>query len=104
MKDSDNQDLGMTCAHSAKVTPRYESEEKLFTNLADQKTLKVRIKVGSDNLSTQKNAAIYCGLGLDVSPSSSLNDSPSGSEGMSQEPEEIPFESPTTILQVNNSL
>ncbi|KAG2697356.1 hypothetical protein I3760_07G102100 [Carya illinoinensis] len=85
------------------VTPRYESENQRLTNLSDQKTLKVRIKVGSDNLSTRKNAAIYSGLGLDVSPSSSLNDSPSGSEGMSREPQDIPFESPTTILQIMTS-
>lgn len=69
-------------------------------HLPDQKTLKVRIKVGSDNLLTQKNAAIYSGLGLDVSPSSSLDDSPSESEGNDHEPQEVLFESPTHILMV----
>lgn len=102
MKDSVKQDFGMPSIRAEDVTHRYEIENKKSTNLPDQKTLKVRIKVGSDNLSTKKNAAIYSGLGLDVSPSSSLNDSPSGSEGMSREPQDIPCESPTSILQVNN--
>jgi hypothetical protein len=65
--------------------------------------LKVRIKVGSDNLSTQKNAAIYSGLGLDVSPSSSLDDSPSESDEMSHEPQDACLESPAHILQVKSS-
>ena len=70
------------------------------TTSSDQKSLKVRIKMGSDNLSTRKNDAIYSGLGLDVSPSSSLDDSPSESEGISRELQDGPFESPTSILQV----
>ncbi|KAK7259406.1 hypothetical protein RIF29_25013 [Crotalaria pallida] len=69
------------------------------TSLSDQKTLKVRIKMG-DNLPTRKNAAIYSGLGLDVSPSSSPDDSPSESEGISRGPQGAPFESPTSILQI----
>ncbi|KAF5935016.1 hypothetical protein HYC85_026145 [Camellia sinensis] len=67
---------------------------------SDQKTLKVQIKVGYDNLSTQKNAEIYTGLGLDISSSSSLNESPTGSEGFSHEPLDAPEESPTSILQI----
>ncbi|XP_022638753.1 uncharacterized protein LOC106774453 isoform X2 [Vigna radiata var. radiata] len=59
----------------------------------------VPIKMGPDNLSTRKNAAIYSEIGLDVSPSSSLDDSPSESEGISCDPHEAPFESPTIILQ-----
>lgn len=39
-----------------------------------QKTLRVRIKMGSNN-KAQKNAAIYSGLGL-ISPSSSMGNSP----------------------------
>lgn len=101
MKESVKQDIGTPCTLPEEVTPRYESENKIFTNLSDQKTLKVRLKVSSDSLSTIKNAEIYSGLGLDVSPSSSLNESPSESEGMSVEPQDMPFESPTTILEVN---
>ncbi|KAG6700169.1 hypothetical protein I3842_08G099400 [Carya illinoinensis] len=103
MKDSVKQDIGTPCTLPEEVTPRYESENKRFNNLSDQKTLKVRLKVGSDNLSTIKNAEIYSGLGLDVSPSSSLNESPSESEGMSIEPQDMPFESPTTILKIMTS-
>jgi len=69
-------------------------------SISDQKTLKVRIKI-PDDLSTRKNAAIYSGLGLDVSPSSSPDDSPSESEGISRGPLDAPFESPTSILKVN---
>ncbi|GKV04956.1 hypothetical protein SLEP1_g17033 [Rubroshorea leprosula] len=76
---------------------------KKCANLADQKTLKLRIKVGSDNLSTQKNAAIYSGLGLDVSPSSSMDNSPSENEGMYHDSQDVSFESPTNILQVMTS-
>ncbi|CAL0311083.1 unnamed protein product [Lupinus luteus] len=69
------------------------------TSLSDQKTLKVRIKMGLDNLPTRKNASIYSGLGLDVSPSSSPDESPSESEGISCGPQGAPFESPTSILE-----
>ncbi|KAK9293336.1 hypothetical protein L1049_021328 [Liquidambar formosana] len=50
-------------------------------NQFDQKTLKVRIKVSSESLLAQKNAAIYSGLGLDMSPSSSSEDSPAEWKG-----------------------
>lgn len=66
----------------------------------DQRTLKVRIKVGSENLSAQKNAEIYSGLGLVVSPSSSMEDSPTTSEGPYDKLLDVPEESPTSILQV----
>jgi hypothetical protein len=85
------------------VVPRDESVKRKCASLPDQKMLKVRIKVGSDNLSTQKNAAIYSGLGLDVSPSSSLDDSPSESDEMSHEPQDARLESPAHILQVKSS-
>jgi hypothetical protein len=81
--------------------PRDECVNRKSASL--QKMLKVRIKVGSDNLSTQKNAAIYSGLGLDVSPSSSLDDSPSESDEMSHEPQDARLESPAHILQVKSS-
>lgn len=72
-------------------------------NASDLKTLKVRIKVGTNNLSTRKNAEIYSGLGLDDSPSSSLDGSPVESEGVSHDLQVSPDESPTSILQVNLS-
>lgn len=96
-----NQEKCPTTTGAEAFTSKYESINMESTKISDQKTLKVRIKMGTDNLSTQKNAAIYSGLGLDVSPSSSLDDSPSESEGISRDPEDVPFESPTSILQVN---
>ncbi|XP_012455485.2 cysteine-tryptophan domain-containing zinc finger protein 7 [Gossypium raimondii] len=68
----------------------------------DQKTLKVRIKVGSDN-KVQKNSAIYSGLGLDDSPSSSLGNSPEESGGTVMGSQGTTNESPTKILQVMTS-
>lgn len=70
-------------------------------NDSDPKSLKLRIKVGPKNLLTQKNAEIYSGLGLDVSPSSSLDGSPINREGISRDLQVSPDESPTSILQVN---
>ncbi|KAL4572101.1 hypothetical protein LXL04_018870 [Taraxacum kok-saghyz] len=75
-----------------------------FANTCDPKSLKVRIKVGSDNLSTRKNAEIYSGLGLDVSPSSSLEASPVDSDDFCHMPNDSPHEeSPTSILQMMTS-
>lgn len=85
-----------TCVEA--ITSKYVPTSKHYSGMPDQKTLKVRIKMGTDNLPTQRNAAIYSGLGLDVSPSSSLDDSPSEiSRGL----KDAPFESPSSILQVN---
>ncbi|XP_037496305.1 cysteine-tryptophan domain-containing zinc finger protein 7 isoform X2 [Jatropha curcas] len=71
-------------------------------NLSDQRTLKVRIKVGPDSV-VRKNAAIYSGLGLDNSPSSSLGNSPRESDGMMPSSQQIAKESPTSILQMMTS-
>ncbi|GJY27876.1 hypothetical protein Tco_0403643, partial [Tanacetum coccineum] len=66
-------------------------------------SLKVRIRVGSDNLSTRKKAEIYSGLGLDVSPSSSLEASPADSDDFCHAPRDTPcHESPTSILEVKH--
>lgn len=98
-----NQEKSPTTTCAEAFTSKYESTNMKSTEISDQKTLKVRIKMGTDNLSTQKNAAIYSGLGLDVSPSSSssLDESPSESEGISREHQGAPFESPSSIIQVN---
>ncbi|XP_072974596.1 cysteine-tryptophan domain-containing zinc finger protein 3-like [Typha angustifolia] len=78
---------------------QYDSLSKPV-NGSDQKTLKVRIKVGSDNLFAKNKAAIYSGLGLDVSPSSSSEDSPDLSDGLSTELRDMPDESPQTIIKI----
>ncbi|XP_047316620.1 cysteine-tryptophan domain-containing zinc finger protein 3-like isoform X3 [Impatiens glandulifera] len=62
---------------------------------SDQKNLRVRIKVGSETV--KKNSELYSGLGLDVSPASSLNDSTTDSE-------DGPDVSPTSILRIMTSL
>ncbi|XP_057964806.1 cysteine-tryptophan domain-containing zinc finger protein 7 [Malania oleifera] len=102
--ESAKQDVSVPSARCAaeEFPPRYELANK-SANVPDQKTLKVRIKVGSDNLSTRKNAEIYSGLGLDVSPSSSLEESQTESEGLSREPQDASDESPTSILQTMTS-
>lgn len=97
INDSVKEEVSMASTRAEEYVGRHEFVNK--KHLPDQKTLKVRIKVGSDNLLTQKNAAIYSGLGLDVSPSSSLDDSPSESEGNDREHQDAPS-SPTHILMV----
>ena len=67
---------------------------------SDQNRFKVRIKVGSDNVLARNNAAIYSGLGLDISSPSSVEDSPAGYRGLSPEFDNVELESPRTILQV----
>jgi hypothetical protein len=101
LNESVKQEACVPSTHFAEeLVPRDECVNRKSASL--QKMLKVRIKVGSDNLSTQKNAAIYSGLGLDVSPSSSMDDSPSESEGMSHDPQDAHLESPNYILQVSH--
>ncbi|KAL2534625.1 CW-type domain-containing protein [Abeliophyllum distichum] len=86
-------------AESCPIKPGFPSSKS--DNQTDQRKLKVRIKVGSDR-TTQKNVAIYSGLGL-ISPSSSAGNSLEESGGIPCEPHEIPDESPTRILQLMTS-
>lgn len=67
-------------------------------NQTDQRPLKFRIKMSCDKLA-QKNA-IYSGLGLDNSPSSSLGNSSEESGGMPPVSQETVDESPTNIIKV----
>ncbi|XP_062189912.1 cysteine-tryptophan domain-containing zinc finger protein 7-like [Phragmites australis] len=67
---------------------------------SDQNRFKVRIKVGPDNVLARNNAAIYSGLGLDISSPSSIEDSPDGRGSLSPEVNNVPLESPRTILQI----
>lgn len=73
---------------------------KKSVNTSDQRILKVRIKVGSDKVSTQKNADIYNGLGLVVSPSSLLDESPATSKQSRRILLDLQEDSPISILQV----
>ncbi|ERN16955.1 uncharacterized protein LOC18445287 isoform X1 [Amborella trichopoda] len=97
----DNSTRRGTCISSqvdVRPSPKYEASTKNVNGT--ENTLKVRIRVGPDS----KNAALYSGLGLDNSPSSSLDDSLDDSdEGLSPETRDVPDESPSTILQIMTS-
>lgn len=96
------QEVHMSSAKTGdKFTSNGQQPVNNFANTSDQTSLKVRLKVGSDNLSTRKKAEIYSGLGLDVSPSSSLEASPVDSDDFCHVPRDTPcHESPTSILEV----
>ncbi|XP_047054002.1 cysteine-tryptophan domain-containing zinc finger protein 5-like isoform X2 [Lolium rigidum] len=68
-------------------------------NGPEQKAPKIRIKVNSSRSLARNTAAVYSGLGLDISPSSSMDDSLGGSAG-DPEPKNLPDASPHTILQI----
>ncbi|KAK4363617.1 hypothetical protein RND71_018858 [Anisodus tanguticus] len=95
-------------AANGKTNPDEDSTSKSEivkkpTNLSDKKAPKLHNKVGIENLSTQKKAEIYSGLGLDVSPSSSLDDNPMNNEELSHDLKDSRYESPTSILQIMTS-
>lgn len=100
--DSSKQEKCMPPLRTVEDENSYKfANRKSSFSIPDQKMLKVRIKIGSsDNLSTQNKAALYSGLGLDASPSSLLDESPSESEGMSCGHIMMGFDSPTSIIQV----
>ncbi|PWZ53749.1 hypothetical protein Zm00014a_044028 [Zea mays] len=80
--------------------------DSLDTSLSgsDSKSLKFQTKVCLSNDLPRENAVIYSGLGLDISPRSSMEESPNGLGGLSPECSNVPFESPRTILQVMTCL
>ncbi|KAI0504311.1 hypothetical protein KFK09_015263 [Dendrobium nobile] len=100
-----NLDLGDSARKDASTTAtttgnhfEYNGSINKGTKGAIQSTLKVRIKVGPDNNSARNNAAIYSGLGLELSSSSSLEDSPEGIKGILEDG--ITNASPGFILQI----
>lgn len=99
LDDGTNNENCMAITNAEALNSKHQSLNTKAASISDQKTLKVRIKI-PDDMSTRKNAAIYSGLGLDVSPSSSPDDSPSESEGISRGPLDAPFESPISILKI----
>lgn len=89
-----------SCSSSARVVEKFSLKHATLTNpsdLPDRSKLKVRIKVGSNTM--RKNDAIYSGLGLDTSPSSSSDSSPKESGDIPPEYREFSDESPISILQ-----
>ncbi|XP_059663510.1 cysteine-tryptophan domain-containing zinc finger protein 7-like [Cornus florida] len=83
-----------------KLCMKFEPSSNKSIYPTNQRTLKVRMKVGSD-YKVPKNAAIYSGIGL-ISPSSSTGNRPEESGGIILESEEQ-SESPTSILQIMTS-
>ncbi|XP_038988706.1 cysteine-tryptophan domain-containing zinc finger protein 7-like isoform X2 [Phoenix dactylifera] len=99
LDNSSKKDMGTSTHNNEEPIPQHDSLNKPV-NGSDRKTLKVRIKVGPDNILARNNAAIYSGLGLDMSPSSSLEDSPDWNGGLSLQFHHMPDESPRAILQM----
>ncbi|CAI9118765.1 OLC1v1020380C3 [Oldenlandia corymbosa var. corymbosa] len=91
---------------SAPVGEKFPKKHQQATDrpvvVNEKRTLKFRIKVGSDK-GTQKNAAIYSGLGL-TSPSSSTGNSLGESEGNLFGSRETPGQSLSSILQMLTSV
>ncbi|CAM8987832.1 unnamed protein product [Rhodiola kirilowii] len=102
LKTHDPVKLNADMEHSRAEELTSGAENFKKSKVPDQKKLRVRIRVGSDKLSSQTKAELYSGLGLVASPSSSFEDSPE-SEGWSREPHDAPDESPTHILHIMSS-
>ncbi|XP_030545656.1 cysteine-tryptophan domain-containing zinc finger protein 3-like [Rhodamnia argentea] len=100
-----NDPLKQDLAICSELVPNCSMKEDISNkpgNQSDQRTLKVRLKMGCDP-NAQKNAAIYSGLGLDNSPSTSSESSSGESEDLSASSGEIIEVSPAGILQVMTS-
>ncbi|AQK94161.1 CW-type Zinc Finger [Zea mays] len=69
---------------------------------SEQKARKIRIKLNSNKSLPRNTAAIYSGLGLDISPSSSAEDNLDETAG-ALVPEVLPDESPRAILEIMTS-
>ncbi|XP_047335230.1 cysteine-tryptophan domain-containing zinc finger protein 7-like isoform X2 [Impatiens glandulifera] len=95
-----NEDIGMRFSSCVVESAPRLGLVNNSAHSSDQKPLRVRIKVGSDTVPPKKNIELYSGLGLDVSPASSLNGSPTKSEGLSCQPKDGPDVSPSTIVQM----
>ncbi|KAL5197040.1 hypothetical protein ABZP36_000552 [Zizania latifolia] len=87
---------------SAKVERGSNTHDSLNgqSKSSDSNRFKVRIKVGSDNILARNNAAIYSGLGLDISSPSSIEDSPGDCGSPSPQFNNVSLESPQIILQI----
>ncbi|XP_014501408.1 uncharacterized protein LOC106762170 isoform X1 [Vigna radiata var. radiata] len=97
--DSVKKEEGISSCDQAERCTLKDDTTKNTENSTDQRTLKLRIKMKS-NILAQKNAEIYSGLGLDDSPSSSMDNSPVESEGMPPVSQESDADSPTGMIQV----
>ncbi|KAI4345443.1 hypothetical protein L6164_012567 [Bauhinia variegata] len=96
--DSMKQDIGISSYGMTEICPSKDDRTKKSGCSTDQRRLKFRIKVNSDKLAL-KNAAIYSGLGLDNSPSSSMGNSNEEGGGMPPVSRDIDDESLTGIIK-----
>ncbi|RDX82563.1 hypothetical protein CR513_36627, partial [Mucuna pruriens] len=99
VNDSVKKEQGISSSDIDERCTLKDDTTKRTGNSTDQRTLKFRIKV-KPNILAQKNAEIYSGLGLDNSPSSSMENSPEESEGTPPISQENAEDSPTGIIQV----
>lgn len=97
--DSTRQDS--SAQESNKFPAKHEVSMIKSLNPTDQRTLKLRIRVGSDK-TAQKSTALHTSLGL-ISPSSSMENSPTESGEMLAKVQESHSDSPANILQTMTS-
>ncbi|XP_028751562.1 uncharacterized protein LOC114711340 [Neltuma alba] len=100
--DSMNKDVGISSSVGAESFSFNDDSTDKSGKPTDQRTLKFRIKMKYDNLA-QKNAAIYSGLGLDTSPSSSMDNSPIETGRVPPVSQQTGEQSPTGIIQAMTS-
>lgn len=99
LDDTQRNEASIASPFFGEFTPQHDMINRISKS-NDQKILKVRIKVCPDNVLPRTNTAIYSDMGLDFSPSSSLEDSPSASGGFSLETRDSNGESPMSVLKV----
>lgn len=80
-----------------------DEQKKPIVHHPAQKSLKLRVKMTFESAFSRDNSAIYSGLGLDISPSSSPKDSPSQCDGSSPDMQGMKPESPTYIVKLMTS-
>lgn len=97
---------GVSVKHHSPISSQVAEKFKLkdgspnkSENLANQRPLRVRIKVSFDKMA-HKSATLYGSLGLENTPSSSLGNSAEENRGHDPVSREIADESPTSILEV----
>ncbi|CAN4106191.1 unnamed protein product [Withania somnifera] len=99
--DSTRQGSCFSAQGSKKFPAKHEVPMIKSLNPTDQRTLKLRIRVGSDK-TAQKSTALHTSLGL-ISPSSSMENSPTESGEILSKFQDIYSDSPASILQTMTS-
>lgn len=79
-------------------------KKKPMIHHSEKNSLKFRVKMASETISSLDKSAIYTGLGLDISPSSSPEGSPSENDGTSIGLQDMNLESPSFIVKIMTSI